>query len=527
MGLCTISMILFNFIPFINISVYQEPVILSEAETPLLSNSWITNGIAISTAVDDQRDFHICNDGFGGAIITWQDYRNMAITATDVYAQRIDINGTLQWEIDGTVICNATHLQRYPELCSDGSGGAIIVYEDARNNGDLDIYSQKINLTGDVQWNINGILVCDRPLGKPQTFPKVCHIGSGDVIVTWRDDNSGYDIYAQKINSSGVVDWTFSGIPICNEIGFQAAQVICSDQEGGAIIAWHDGRDFGSTSTDIFAQKVNSNGIAQWTLNGTDICTESELQENPQICTDGYGGAIITWRDNRTGLGYDIYAQRINSSGIIQWGLNGISICSASYEQRDPQICIDGAGGAIITWEDMRNSDTTARDIYAQRIDSDGNIKWTNNGTVACNADYRQFYPKICADGNGGAIITWQDERNTLSTGIDIYAQKLDSNGNRLWTTNDKIICTAVSGQLTPEICCVETGKAMIVWKDYRSDVEGDIYAQNTDFVPTNGGNSDTPNIPSFSLIFIVSITLIGIYVLVKKNVIKDIKYYR
>ncbi|MFX1452538.1 MAG: hypothetical protein ACFFCM_17000, partial [Promethearchaeota archaeon] len=139
-----------------------------------------------------------------------------------------------------------------------------------------------------------------------------------------------------------------------------------------------------------------------WNNNGNAICTSPGSQTQAQICSDGAGGAIITWQDSRSG-NYAIYAQRITSAGNIQWTLNGVVICNASDNRWVPQICSDGAGGAIITWEDSR---TGSRDIYAQRINSAGNVQWTLNGTVISNASSSQTDPQICSDGAGGAIIT-------------------------------------------------------------------------------------------------------------------------
>jgi len=58
-------------------------------------------------------------------------------------------------------------------------------------------------------------------------------------------------------------------------------------------------------------------------------------------------------------------------------------------------------------------------DIYAQKVDSAGIMKWTTNGVVICNATDVQDYPQIISNGAGGAIITWHDER---SGNKDIYA---------------------------------------------------------------------------------------------------------
>jgi hypothetical protein len=61
----------------------------------------------------------------------------------------------------------------------------------------------------------------------------------------------------------------------------------------------------------------------------------------------------------------------------------GVSVCNAALHQVVPRIASDTQGGAIITWQDNR---TATNDIYAQRIDADGASQWTNNGVPVCNA---------------------------------------------------------------------------------------------------------------------------------------------
>ena len=50
----------------------------------------------------------------------------------------------MQWTIDGIAICTATRSQSYPQLVSDGSGGAIFTWYDTRSGINHDIYAQRI-----------------------------------------------------------------------------------------------------------------------------------------------------------------------------------------------------------------------------------------------------------------------------------------------------------------------------------------------------------------------------------------------
>jgi len=53
----------------------------------------------------------------------------------------------------------------------------------------------------------------------------------------------------------------------------------------------------------------------------------------------------------------------VNALGIAQWTTDGVALCMAAGSQLAPTIVADGAGGAIVTWEDIRSLSTY--DIYA------------------------------------------------------------------------------------------------------------------------------------------------------------------
>ena len=116
------------------------------------------------------------------------------------------------------------------------------------------------------------------------------------------------------------------------------------------------------------------------------VCTAEHIQEFPFVVTDGAGGVIAIWHDVRNG-NRDIYAQRINAEGEMQWSLNGIAVYAGEHEQGWPVAVSDGAGGAIIAWGDGRNN---RLDIYAQRVDANGKILWDTAGVQVCVDDARQ-----------------------------------------------------------------------------------------------------------------------------------------
>ena len=457
--------------------IYISPIQSQWSTDPTVNNP-------VCTAPLDQLYPKIVSDGSGGAIITWDDYRN-SNTDANIYAQRINSSGIVQWTTDGVTICDTIRNQSLPAIASDGSGGAIIVWDDKRDVSLVsDIFAQRIDASGVVQWTANGIPICNTP--EYQFRPIIISDGSGGAIIAWNDWRGGgasFNIYVQKINSSGIVQWAANGVLLGNPTGAEQFLSLVSDDAGGAIITWEDTR-INNNDPDIYVQKINALGQVLWTEDGVLICN-AYSSGLPTSTSDGAGGAIIAWVDNRDTVSNHIYCQRIDANGNVQWPTNGVSIRSIQFGGGvAPTIASDDSGGAIIAWEDLREG-SLGFDIYAQKINASGTVQWAQNGVAICQAAEYQVVPKIISDGSGGAIITWGDKRAGGVFG-DIYAQKINASGVVQWAADGVAISTAVKDQNTPTIIPNGSGGAIITWGDKRNDFISayDIYTQ---MVNSNG----------------------------------------
>jgi len=437
---------------------------------PSVWANWVQDGVVLCNWTWHQHAPTITSDGAGGAIVTWMDYRNG--NNYDIYAQRVNASGSVQWTANGVALCTATGDQLYPTITSDGAGGAIVTWMDYRSATGYDIYTQRVNALGAVQWTANGVALCTAT--GDQYHPMIVSDGAGGAIVTWYDGRiAGNDIYVQRVNASGAVQWTANGVALCTATGIQWYPAITSDGAGGAIVTWYDQR--GGTY-GIYAQRVDASGAIQWTADGVALCTATWNEIWPTITSDGAGGAVVTWMDDRS-ASYDIYAQRVNASGAVQWTTDGVAICTATGDQAGPTIVSDGAGGGIVTWYDGRSENAH---IYAQRVNASGAVQWTANGKALCTATGDQLYPTITSDGAGGAIVTWVDFRSG-SYNADIYAQRVNDSGAVQWTANGVALCTATGDQWSPTIVSDCAGGGIVTWQDYRSGSNYDVYAQRVD----------------------------------------------
>jgi hypothetical protein len=177
-----------------------------------------------------------------------------------------------------------------------------------------------------------------------------------------------------------------------------------------------------------------------------------------------------------------------------------VKLCTAAQSQYDPVIVSDGAGGAVVAWADNRGP---SGDIYAQRVDADGDTLWLGDGVPLCTATGGQGGASIVSDDEGSAIVAWQDNRGP--GGFNIYVQRVDAAGNTLWAEDGVALCIATGDQQSPTLTLAGAGSAIVTWQDQRGGYS-DIYAQRV----TRLGNPGTDPVPISTLAVVVAATALA-----------------
>jgi len=387
-----------------------------------------------------------------------------------------------QWRIDGVPLCTAPRAQTETQIASDGAGGAIVVWRDYRD-GESGLYAQHIDASGavDPTWPPNGIALCG--LTSAVRSPVIVSDGATGAIVAWYDFRSGAgDIFAAHVTTSGVdPTWPVNGLTLCAAPSTQEAPAIVGDGASGAIVAWEDLR---SGNWDVYAQHALAGGTADptWPSDGRLLCTAVGDQSQPQLAADGAGGAMVAWEDDRgDGVTPHPYAQHLMSFGGLDpsWPPDGLALSTAPKGQYIAATLPDGTGGAFVIWVDLRNSEY---DIYAQHALASGAIApgWPADGVPVRTAANSQQVPAAITDGAGGVIVAWADSRN-LANSYDIYAHHLLGSGvDPAWPLGGAPICSAPGLQWNPAIAPDMAGGGIVTWEDGRSSgTRSDIYAQH------------------------------------------------
>jgi hypothetical protein len=467
----------------------------------LASAQWVENTLIntpICTQFGKQNDVRLDGNGQHGAFLAWKDAR-INNNNPDIYIQQLDANGYPLWNSDGVVLCDDTSDQSTPNLCTDMNGGVIVAWSDRRNGGERDIYAQRVNANGQTVWINNGVPVASKTIREHNE--KIASDDNGGAFIFWEQYDSllGYwDIWGQHIDANGQRLWDLNGIPavvLGNTMiaGDKLNVKLQKDGQGGVYVVWQDFRNF--LDHDIYAQHFNASGNRLWSQSGVAVCSAMGTQNNPKIDPDSvHNGVYIAWADDRNGIGYDIYAQSIDFNGVAQWMTNGIAVCGAMGNQSAVDIVsTTSIAGLVLTWKDGRNGLT---DIYAQKVDPNGNLLWGNDGLGVAVSPYAQINPNICSDGSGGVIIAWQD--STIND-WDVKSQRLNAMGMNLWTLNGVVVSNAIEIQAHPKNIPDGNGGVIFAWQDKRAN-QYDIYAHhlNKDGVYTDVRNTIGSEIQCF-----------------------------
>ncbi|HEU4365277.1 MAG TPA: FlgD immunoglobulin-like domain containing protein, partial [Candidatus Krumholzibacteria bacterium] len=308
----------------------------------------------------------------------------------------------------------------------DGSGGAYFAWVDARSAPEFGIYLQRVDGAGNPQWAVNGI-----SLGTSHgTYQSnvLCGDGEGGAIVVWRDfraDTAG-NLYANRVNPAGVLQWGAAGVAVSLGARHEERIVACSDGAGGVFVAWQDDRDSIRT---IRAQRVDPEGNLLWPADGVVAAPSGSDQRAPRIAADGMGGVLIGWSDQQQAAGA-VFAQRLSGAGARLWAPFGVQLCTSAFNNYLEAIAADGSGGALAVWQDNRSQNLWAQ-AFAQRVDASGNLAWAVDGVSLSGTTYPVQAASICSDGQGGAIVEWDSYENN---GWHSYmAQRLSPSGTKLW----------------------------------------------------------------------------------------------
>ncbi len=449
-------------------------------------NKLDTEFIVNSHFNNDQSSPDAAMDAAGSFVIVWHSYAQDG-SSWGIYGQAYNADGSPSGS-EFQVNTYTANYQQNPALAMDAAGSFTVVWQSYQDGSDQGIYGQRFNAGATrlgEEFRVNTYTT------STQANAALAMAADGSFVVAWQSyqDNSGYGIYVQRYDASGIV---IGGEFRANTYtsNDQALPAVAMGSGHRFLVAWQSYQD--GDQNGIFAQLYGT-GLAQPDL--VPVAVRSSLGANLETSIQ--------------------VSSEIRNQGLVDSG----SFTAQYYLSTDATITdADVALGepfqvsnlsAMSTLTDSRRlavPAVTAGDYYI------GLILDTNNVVLEADETNNAYQPhpleptvnfqplpqlgperrantavndsqsnaSVAFDSAGNHVIVWQS-RGQDGSGWGIYGQRYDAAGN-VAGAEFRINTTTSSDQQEPTVAMAPDGGFVVAWAGNAQDGSGwGVFAQRFD----------------------------------------------
>ena len=177
----------------------------------------------------------------------------------------------------------------------------------------------------------------------------------------------------------------------------------------------------------------------------------------PQIVSTSDGGAYVAWL---TSGNFHIYLQRLDINGNPQWNPGGLLVSDATNSSwiavYHMNLAVDGDNNAIISAVDTRTGNW---EVYAYKMDPDGNPVWNENGLVLSSNGSENISPRLSIEPlENSIVVSWFESTNNSS----LHLQRISSTGDMLWGASGISVSTFNASLVSPQSALSSDGHILV-----------------------------------------------------------------
>ena len=296
-------------------------------------------------------------------------------------------------------------------------------------------------------------------------------------MVVWNDYREGTsNIYAQLLDANG--ELIGKNIKVNNTENDEEYYTpdVAVNEKNQFLIVWSDTRD----GYKIYGQIIDENGNSV----GDNFIISDEnaysYQSQPAIASNGKE-FIVAWLDGRNGSMYDIFAQKLDQDGNKIGENFMVNADSQAVSKYYPDVAIRKDSSYLVSWYFYKNGLFTPESIVR---DKDNNMLSPQIELSDSNySSINNYYPQT-ATADSGFVTVWYRINNSQ---YDIIGQLLNSSGEKI-DSNFIINDSNISSRYRPVAASDSTGNFVVTWYDYRNN-HAQIYAQKFINDSLSGGN--------------------------------------
>ena len=341
----------------------------------------------------------------------------------------VSINGNAQWTTD-TVLNTLVADSEVGDMQAIGSSEGktyVVFWKSVAPPVNYELRLQILNVDGFQLLGNDGMLVSDAiPMSTYTVIWSIVTDNEDNLYIGITGTGSGEPAFVFKLDAEGNHLWGPNGV----NVGTGYSVTVLPLSTGEAIVSWFP-------EGESVMQKYDASGNAIW--GSTQSIIEGGNNTVPANMFElTNGDYIMIFHSLTFGINSNLFAQRYNSSGVLQWTnptqiSNYGTVFNTTY---------DGLQDGDVVYMGYKASPGNRFDSFLQRIDADGTLPWGINGSdFDTNQTDYEMDTKIAFKEGSAYIWSSCNYTNTSQSEKGEYIQKFDKEtGARMFTDNAKEI---------------------------------------------------------------------------------------
>lgn len=199
----------------------------------------------------------------------------------------------------------------------------------------------------------------------------------------------------------------------------------------GWYVSWFDAdpKSPPPVGYSVYLQRLGAGGVEQFKHDGIEVAHLSNSStEDYGLDIDTAGNALLAFLDTREGSNQQVTAAKMSPSGKALWGPRGVQLTKGSVHSNGaPKIAGTSDGGVVVAW--ISDSNT-----MLQKLDTNGKPLW-GKGVVLSKSNYNYWLADLHAADNGSVIVSWVSNQGFGSNNL-LLTNKISASGTLLWGKN-------------------------------------------------------------------------------------------
>ncbi len=417
----------------------------------------------------------VCDDG--NLYVSWF---SMEVGNYNVRLQLLDKDGNSLWPANGILVSSQPQMSWLTDwdLAVDPDNYALITFQDIRNTSNNPV-GYRVSPIGEQMWGQDGIELSNNPNFEPS--PQVCATEAGNAIFAWQSEaTTNSEVHLQKVSPGGDLLWgeglviAKSGINVTYPFLFPA-------EDDYVYLIWHEETGpYWAPNRGLFVQKLDADGNFLWE---NDLVVYAPVPSGVvitlQMSQDNSGGIVFSWYGNDVETHFNCWVQYMDGEGYITMPQNGLVVStSMARNHMYPAPVFLTQSQEIIIYFSEQDLNQNQRGLYAQKLDIQGNRLWTDEGKQLIALSDNDYSLPMASGLDNRAICVYQAYEFGNYMDSKIQAVMLNSEGNYVWAEEFIDMSSYQGVKLHTVMTDYYYGQWVAVWEDERND-GGDIYAQN------------------------------------------------